>query len=173
MPVRNTSSCSRRPPSPTRTSRDTAATHDCGSPSATTAVTRCTGESTLNRALAQDAGGALQQRVPEVDVDDVVPALGHLLVERDRAQDARVQPGLQAAQRELPRRAERGDLEDLRRVIALDRAERRLAGQLQRGVDDAPRVRGRQVHLGLAVVVGAGQFGEGAVQFLAAGERRG
>ena len=94
----------------------------------------------------------------------------HLLVECDRAQDAGVQPGLQAAQRGLPRRAERRDLEDLRRVVALDCPQRRLAGQFQRGVHDAPRVRRGQVHLGLAVAVGAGQLGQGTVQLLAARE---
>ena len=95
---------------------------------------------------------------------------GDLLVERDRAQDAGVEAGLQAAQRELPRGPERRDLEDLHRVVAFERPQRRLAGQLERRVHDAPRVRGRQVHLGLAVAVGARQLGEGAVQFLAAGQ---
>ena len=37
------------------------------------------------------------------------------------------EPGLQAAQRELPRGPERRDLEDLRRVVALDWPQRRLA----------------------------------------------
>ena len=71
--------------------------HDCGD-----AVHRGVN---VEQGGAQDAGRALEQGVPEVDVDDVVAPLGYLLVERDRAQDTRVQPGLQAAQRELPRRA--------------------------------------------------------------------
>ena len=32
----------------------------------------------VEQRAAQDAGGTLQERVPEVDVDEIVPALRHL-----------------------------------------------------------------------------------------------
>ena len=79
---------------------------------------------------------------------------------------AGLEPGVKAAQRELPGRAERRDLEDLRvGAVVADVAQRRLPGHASaRCRPPARAFAGRQVHLRLAVVIGAGQFGEGAVQ---------
>src|SRR5690242_21318222 len=71
----------------------------------------------------------------------------------------------------LPGAAERRDLEHLSiRVLVTDLYERELRGQGERGVNHAPRVAGRQVHLDLALRVSVRQFGEPPVQLEAASQ---
>ena len=172
MPVRNTSSCSRRPPRPTRTSRDTAATQDCGRSSTTTAVTRCTGESTLNSALRRMRAERCRSACPRWmwtrSSAALRPTSSSNVIGRSTPGFSRVSRPRSAS---CHAGAERRDLEDLRVGSSPRPAlQRRLPGQLQRGVHDALRVRRGQVHLGLALAVGARQLGEGAVQLHAAGE---
>ena len=110
---------------------------------------------------AQDPGRLLQQRMPEVDVDQVAALARGLVVEGDRPPDARVQPGVQADQRRLPLRPERRNREDLGvGVLVADRVEQRLRGHGQGGVDHPARVRGGEVHGLLARGIRGAQLGE-------------
>src|SRR5207249_616017 len=96
---------------------------------------------------------------------------GSLVVERDPPELAGLEPGLQATQGWLPCRADRGDLEYLRvGAVVAGLPQRRLPGDGQRGIHHAAGVLRRQVHLRLAVLVRAGQFGKGTVQPRAARE---
>ncbi len=177
MPVRNTSSCSRRPPRPTRTSRETAATHDCGRPSTTTAVTRCIGGVDAEQRAAQQSRGLLHQRRGRGGRarGRVRPCRG-LVVEGDRPQHARARAGCrgprsagcQAAPRPGPRRPAASV------SVVADLDQRGLRGEAQaRCPRPAGRCAGVRCMSLLALGVGPRQLGEPAVELDAAGQRCG
>ena len=125
---------------------------------------------------AQDPRGALHERVPEVDVDQVVAALGRLVVERDRARDRRGPAGCRAravraarpARAPGPRRPARPCRSSPTSLAAA--AARSARARCPRPAGRSPGVR---CMFGLPVGVGPGQFGEPAVELLAAGQRPG
>ena len=127
---------------------------------------------------AQQPLGLLHDRMTEVDVHQVVAALGGVGVERDRARHIRLQPGVEAlaawpARRRVNgRHARTPRRRVLRSSLVRDRHERELVVDPQRGVDHSAQVRRLEVHLGARRVEALLQLGQPGVELHAAGERR-